>query len=171
MNSGNTSIRPIEQEDLDKLYQWRNNPNIFSQLGGGFLPTSKSEMNTWMENFSKFDKNNFRFIIEYQNNKVGFISLTNINYINKNADLGIYIGEEGYQGKGIATNALKILQYFAKNTLNLTKIKLRVSQNNPAAIRLYEKNDYNIVGEMKNEWFVNGEWVNVYIMELFLSKE
>jgi RimJ/RimL family protein N-acetyltransferase len=168
MKSGNLFIRPIEHNDLDKLHEWRNNFDIFSQLGGGYLPTSKTEMQNWMENFSKLDKNNFRFIIECQNNNVGFISLTNINYINRNADLGIYIGETEYQGQGIATEALKIIQDFAKNTLNLRKIKLRVSKNNPAAIRLYKKNNYKVVGEMADEWFIDGKWTNVYIMELFL---
>lgn len=144
--SNKVKLRPIEIEDLKKLHQWRNDENIFSQLAGGFIPTSKNEMSKWMDNFSKRDINNFRFIIEYDGHSVGFISLTNVSYLNKNGVLGIYIGESDFQNKGIASSALKLLHEFSINHLNLLKVKLNVNHNNKGALRLYEKNGYKKVG-------------------------
>lgn len=164
----NIILRSIEREDLDLLFKWRNDESIFSQLGGGYFPTSKTEMSKWMDNFSKLDKNNIKFIIECDNESIGFISLNNINYVNRIGELGIYIGERKYHGRGIATKALQKLEHFSKNTLNLRKIKLLMNDNNTGALKLYNKNHYRVVGKYKQDRFVNGELVDVIIMEKFL---
>lgn len=158
-------LRPIEQEDLNYLVKWRNDEDIFSQLGGGYFPVSKTEMAQWMPNFCKNDKANVRFIIQMENKPVGYISLTNINYINRNAELGIYLGEQNCRGKGIASQALKQLESFASNHLGLFKIKLLVNSKNTAAIRMYKKNDYEYVGTYQKERLINKEWLDVDIME------
>lgn len=161
-------LRPIEYSDLEYLFKWRNDKEIFMQLGGGYFPTSKTEMEKWMDNFCKKDLNNPKFIIEFEKKPVGFISINNINYINRSGDLGIYIGELDFQGKGIATKALTSLELFAKKQLNLRKIKLLMNGNNIGALKLYEKLSYDFVGKYMNERFVDGDWIDVIIMEKFL---
>lgn len=168
MSNNLVHIRPIEREDLDLLFKWRNDESIFSQLGGGYFPTSKTEMSKWMDNFSKPDKQNLRFLIQYKETRVGFISLSNINYINGTSELGIYIGEKNFEGKGIASSSLKLIETFARDYLNLRKIKLLVNDNNKAAIKLYEKNEYNLVGQYIKERFYKGEFINLLIMEKFI---
>lgn len=162
------SLRPVEYSDLEFLFKWRNNKEIFTQLGGGYFPTSKTEMEKWMDNFCEKDMNNPRFIIMFEKQTVGFISLNNISYINRSAELGVYIGELRFQGKGIASEALTQLELFAKNQLNLRKIKLLMNDNNISALKLYEKLSYELIGKYKSERYVNGEWVDVLIMEKFL---
>lgn len=168
MTNNLVTLRPIEKDDLDLLFKWRNDENIFSQLGGGYFPTSKTEMSKWMDNFSKSDRTNIKFIVQYKEIGVGFISLSNTNYINKTSELGIYIGEKNYQGKGIASNALKLIEKFSKDYLNLRKIKLLVNNNNVAAIGLYEKNDYKVIGRYTKERYSKGSYIDVLIMEKFL---
>lgn len=164
------SLRPIEIEDLSMLHKWRNDADIFNHLGGGFIPTSKYEMSQWMANFSKRDLNNFRFIIEYDGQSVGFISLTNVSYLHRNGVLGIYIGESKFKNKGIASSALKLLHEFSTKNLNLLKVKLNVNHNNIDALRLYEKNGYKKVGLLEKDKYINGEWLNVILMEHFLER-
>lgn len=168
MKNSSVNLRPVEKEDLDALFKWRNDETIFTQLGGGFFPVSKTEMSKWMDNFSKVDKTNIRFIIETEDRAVGFISLSNIDYKNKNGDLGLYIGEVEYHGKGIASKALSELEEFSKNHLGLKKIKLLMNNNNIAAARLYQNKGYEIIGVYKEERFIKGEWIDVNIMEKFL---
>ncbi|MDT0693614.1 GNAT family protein [Staphylococcus chromogenes] len=158
-------LRPIEFDDVSILHTWRNDESLFSQLGSGYFPVSKSEMETWMSNYSKLDKNNVRLIIQFEMRPVGYISLTNINYLNKNAELGIYIGENNMRGKGVAKEALKKLEIFAKNHLGLKKIKLLVNDNNDTALNFYKKQNYRVVGTYKEERYIYNEWIDVTIME------
>lgn len=162
-------LRPIEREDLDILHKWRNDSNIFSQLGGGYFPVSKTEMSKWMDNFCKLDKKNIRLIIQYESKPVGFISLTSINYINKNANLGIYIGESDYRGKGIASKSLNELEVFAREHLDIKKIKLLVNSNNLSAINLYLKNKYQKVGVLREERLIDNKWIDVNVMEKIIQ--
>lgn len=161
-------LRAIERDDLDKLYIWRNDETIFSQLGGGYSPTSKTEMEKWMDNFTKNTMSAKRFIIEYETKAIGYISLNNINYINQNGELGIYIGEKDHHGKGLASQAISKLEEYAINHLNLKKIKLLVNENNKPAINLYKKLGYVIVGKLNDERYIYEEWINVLIMEKML---
>lgn len=162
------NLRPVEKEDLDSLFKWRNDEKIFSQLGGGYFPVSKTEMSKWMDNFCKLDKFNLKFIIEYDGVSVGFISLNNIDYKNGSGELGIYIGESNYQGKGIGSMSLEKLENFSRAQLGLRKIKLLMNDDNIGALKLYEKLSYNYVGKYIRERFVNDKWVDVVIMEKFL---
>lgn len=168
MTNNLVTLRPIEKDDLDLLFKWRNDELIFSQLGGGYFPTSKTEMSKWMENFSKLDRTNIKFIVQYKEIGVGFISLSNTNYINRTSELGLYIGEKNYQGKGIASNALKLIENFSKDYLNLRKIKLLVNDNNKVAIGLYEKKGYKVIGRYTKERYSKGLYIDVLIMEKFL---
>ncbi|MGX5789519.1 GNAT family N-acetyltransferase [Staphylococcus equorum] len=159
------TLRPIEYNDLDSLFEWRNNPEIFSQLGGGYFPVSKTAMDSWMVNFCKNDKTNIRFIISYNDKSVGYITLASVNYINQSAELGIYIGEKGFEGKGIASRAIDKLEEFAMEYLNLRKIKLLVNSENSKAVNLYKRKNFREIGIYEKERFIKGKWEDVKIME------
>lgn len=162
------SIRPLEMEDLKFLHKWRNDKNIFDNLGGGYFPKSYSEMSEWMPSFVRNTNEQQRFIILYENNVVGFISLTNINHKNGTSELGLYLGEKNYLGKGIAKKSLNILMDYAKNTLNLRKISLNVLDDNDAAIHLYKKVNFVECGLKREERYINGTYKNLLLMEVFL---
>jgi putative acetyltransferase len=55
--------------------------------------------------------------------------------------------------------------------LNLYKIKLEVVVDNNGAINLYKKNGFKIVGTMKKDRYINGEYVDVHIMERYNNFE
>lgn len=168
MNNDKISIRPIEHTDLEKLHKWRNDKNIFDNLGGGFFPRSRSQMNKWMDSFVDNTLTNQKFIITVEEEAIGYISLSDINYKNGNADLGLYIGEDSARGKGYAKMALNIIKDYAKNTVNMRKISLNVLEENTNAIKLYEKCGFIVCGCKRKERFVNGDYKNVILMEVFL---
>lgn len=162
------SIRPLELADLKFLHKWRNDKEIFDNLGGGYFPKSYSEMSEWMPSIVRNTVEQQRFLILFENNEVGFISLTNINHKNGTSELGLYLGEKNYLGKGIAKKALNILIDYAKNTLNLRKISLNVLDDNDAAIHLYKKVNFVECGLKREERYVNGTYKNLLLMEVFL---
>jgi len=55
------------------------------------------------------------------------------------ATLGILIGDESYQGKGVAKEVINASTIFLKEHTNITKINLGVSEKNISAIKAYEK--------------------------------
>jgi [ribosomal protein S5]-alanine N-acetyltransferase len=83
---------------------------------------------------------------------VGSIGLKNIDFINKKADLGYWIGEE-YWGRGIATECVRlIINYaFSSSDLGLREVMAFVFPENNASIRVLEKNGMRKKGDV-NEY-------------------
>jgi [ribosomal protein S5]-alanine N-acetyltransferase len=81
---------------------------------------------------------------------IGIISLKNVDLINKKANLGYWIGE-GFWGKGIATECVKLVIGYGFTELKLDKVSACVYPENKASIRVLEKNGLSRNGEI-NEY-------------------
>ena len=158
-------LRPLIKEDLTELNTWKNDFSIFKNLGGGFQPISIDQQSLWMDNMIDLTSNNKRFMIISDEQKVGVVGLYNINFINRNCEFGIYIGNKSYQGKGIGKEATELMLNFAFSNLNLLKVKLFVNDDNFAQ-KMYENMGFRNVGYYEKERFVDGKYLDVYIMEL-----
>lgn len=80
---------------------------------------------------------------------IGNIKLELINFKTRKATIGILIGDKNYWGKGIATEAIKLLVDYGFNHLGMEEINLEAFFENKAAIRVYEKAGFKI-----------GKWVS-----------
>jgi len=162
-------LRPIIKEDITFLNTWKNDEEIYKYLGGGFIPTSIDQQIKWMDSMIDTSGNNKRFIICEQTDKpVGMIGLYDINWIHRTSEIGVYLGDKGAKGKGYGKEACRLVEQFAKEYLNLRKIKLNVVLENKIALNMWESLGYKKVGELFKERFIKGEYKNLVIMEKFL---
>lgn len=159
------SIRPIVKEDINLLNKWKNDFDVFKNLGGGFQPISIDQQSKWMDNMIDLTGNNKRFMITVSGHAIGVVGLYNINNINRNCEFGIYIGDKDYHGKGIGKEATQLVLNYAFNNLNLLKVKLLVNDDN-FAYKMYEKLGFRKIGYYEKERFVDGNYIDVYLMEL-----
>lgn len=167
----NVSLRPIELKDLKYLNKWKNTEEVFKYLGGGFFPVSKDTQSTWMNNIIDTTNGNIRYIIEdKESNPIGFIGLYSIHNIHRTAEIGLYIGELEQHGKGYAYEAYSIFEKFIYNYLNIRKIKAFVVSSNSSAIKFWHKCNFKNVGIFYKDRYIDGEFVDVIIMEKFLEK-
>ncbi len=96
------------------------------------------------------------FGIEYKNTLksklllVGTIGIKDIDYVNKKANIGYWIGKQ-YQGKGIATECIKLVVNYAFDILKLEEISAYVFPGNNPSIRVLEKNRFVKTSEV-NEY-------------------
>ena len=70
---------------------------------------------------------------------VGFIDLSGFNWQARSAWVAIGIGPAEYRGRGLGTQAMRLLTRYAFEHLNLNRINLNVFGYNPGAMRSYEK--------------------------------
>lgn len=162
-------LRPIKKSDLTFLNEWKNDEEIYKYLGGGFMPTSIDQQEKWIDTMIDTTGNNKRFVIcDYQNNPVGVVGLYDISSIHRTCEIGIYIGSKNVQGKGYGKEACQLIEKFAKEYLNLRKIKLNVVLENIGALNLWESLNYEKIGEYKEERYIQGEYKNLVLMEKFI---
>lgn len=162
-------LRPIIKEDITVLNEWKNDEETYKNLGGGFMPTSIDQQIKWLESMIDISGNNKRFIIcDNENMPLGMVGLYGINWIHRTSEIGIYIGNKDAKGKGYGKEACELIEKFAKDYLNLRKIKLNVVFENKIALNMWETLGYEKVGELIKERFIKGEYKNLVIMEKFL---
>ena len=140
-------LRPLLEKDFGKYFKWHSDPEIrFQTAMHPFLVTEQKERE-WF-NLALNDNNDKRviFSIDHKANNelIGYFQLTDIHLINRNAQLGIVIGEKKYQKIGLGTEIMELGIKYGFDYLNLYKISLEVIKENMNAIKLYEKFGFTI---------------------------
>lgn len=74
-----------------------------------------------------------------------------------------------YWGQGIGSQMLAYLLAWARHTSLIRKINLRVRVDNLAAIHLYEKYGFVREGRRTREFYLHGQFVDVFLMGLQLD--
>lgn len=98
--------------------------------------------------------------------EIGICGFDKIDYINRVATYGIFIGDKEHWGKGYGSEALLLLCEYAFNKLNLNKVKLTVYSFNQRAIKAYEKCGFKITGVEPEEAFIDGKYHDVFYLSL-----
>jgi len=81
---------------------------------------------------------------------------------------GVYVKPE-FQQSGVGTELLNSVLERIKSEPQAHKVKCCVNSQNEAAINLYKKVGFEVVGTQKDELLVNGEFHDELMMELILS--
>lgn len=163
----NIKIVPISFEHSDLIVYWKNLPHVKSQVfDQTYMTIQKHEQ--WLKNYIN-EKKAFQFIIYLDEKKpVGSIFLKNIDLSNRKAELGIFIGEKDYLGKGIGKSAINLLLAFAFNEIKLKKIYLYVFSNNEIAINSYLKSGFKLDCILREDYF-NIKYYDVSLMSILQS--
>jgi methionyl-tRNA formyltransferase/RimJ/RimL family protein N-acetyltransferase len=167
MESDRVRLRPMRKEDSAHLYEWINSRDPVV-LNAPYRPISDMEHEVWVETMINKRSDLVIFIIEdlVTDRAIGSCQLFNINSIHRSAELQIRIGLDAYQGKGLGTEAVRLLCQFGFLDLNLHRIYLHVFSSNKRAIRSYEKCGFEREGILKESAFIDGHWVDMYLMAL-----
>ncbi len=138
------TIRPLKEEDAKTSVAWRNDPEVFRLTGVrryDNVVTVEMEK-TWIRKVMA-DPTCFRCAILADGEYVGNIYLTDID--ESEATYHIFIGNKSYWGKGVASAATKQILEYGFRELRLSRIKLRVRNENERAVNLYRNTGFRLV--------------------------
>jgi RimJ/RimL family protein N-acetyltransferase len=128
LSGKNIELRLLDESMLETLRLWRNQENI-NQFMEYQKMISKEAQKKWYQQLSK--KHNYYFIIHLDVKAVGMIHLTKIE--NNQAESGMFIAENEFQGTGISFNASLLVLDFAFDALGLHIIYAKVKNDNVVA--------------------------------------
>ena len=133
-------------------------------LIGTVYPITELEHENWFQN-RMLEKDNRMFVIDLDNEKsIGIVGFKNLDWVNRNSELFIYIGDEEYWGKGYGTQALELIIKFAFNNLNLHMLYLEVFSYNKNATKTYERLGFKQDGILRQSKFQDGKYYDKIIM-------
>lgn len=121
-------LRLLDESTLELLRIWRNAEGI-NQFMEHQAEISKEQQLLWFQNLPK--ESNFYFIIYSENKPIGMIHLSKIK--DGEAESGMFIAENEFQGTGIAFNASLLLLDFSFDKIQLKNVSAKVKNDNKVA--------------------------------------
>jgi RimJ/RimL family protein N-acetyltransferase len=165
----NCFLRVLEEEDLDRTHQWLNTIEIMEAISIN-LPTSKMKQKKWFERLiSDNTKVVFAICLNDSGEHIGNVSLSEIDFINRNARFSIFIHSGKARGKGIGTEATNLTLQYGFNYLNLHKIYLKTTSDNIGAMKMYENIGFIQEGILKEHEFKNGKYVDKILYGIIVN--
>jgi RimJ/RimL family protein N-acetyltransferase len=161
-------LREYRKEDIPLRLSYINDPEIGGTLTPDIpYPMTQHEEEKWFESITAVS-DTYKFAIEtLEGNKfIGGCSINGVDWKNRVATIGIFIGSKEYQGKGCGSDAIRVLIDFIFLQMNINKIRLTVYSYNESAIRCYKKCGFQIEGILRQEIYRDGKYYDKISMGL-----
>jgi diamine N-acetyltransferase len=166
-------LRAIDRKDLPLFVTWLNDPEVRENISI-YVPLSINQEEEWFNSMLKQSIEEQPLTIEVLQGEewsvVGDMSLFKIDFHNRNAEIGIFIGDKQYWGQGYGVDAMRLMLRHGFNNLNLNRIYLRVYETNLRGIRCYEKCGFKLEGRMRQAQFLNGKYIDMLWMAVLIDE-
>lgn len=165
------SLRAVEPEDVDRLYLWENDPELWP-CGNCHAPYSRHQLWEYANSadFNPLASGQLRMIIEVvadgaresldskeaetdgkKKKACGTVDLYDIDARNGRGFVGIMLARD-FRGRGIAAEALERICEYAREALGLRMLAAEISADNEASLRLFRRTRFEQTGG-RPEWF------------------
>lgn len=163
-------LRPMEYGDTDRIIEWRNSERVRSR----FIyrePFTVEGHCRWIETMIHTGKAVQFMICEKEGERpVGSVYFRDIDREKKEAEYGIFLGEDDALGKGYGTEAAGLAVEYAFFRMGLKRLVLRVFTDNEAAVRSYRRVGFVEERILRNMECSDGERKDMLFMSLHSSK-
>jgi len=162
LKGSHTGLRAIEREDLPALLAWRNKPEFriyfreHRELSGG-------DQERWFEMMVLKDPSIRMFaIVELCSNRLlGACGLCYINWIDRNADLSIYLGADDlYIDDKFAPDAARTLLTYGFDELGLHRIWAEIYSIDLRKQIFFDQLGFTVDGRHRETHWTDGRWVD-----------
>lgn len=165
-------LRALEPSDIDLLYKWENDPELWN-VSNTIAPFSRFAIEQYILSTGSdiFSSRQLRLLIclkDENNTAVGAIDLFDFEPLHKRAGIGILIASD-FRMQGYATEALQIMIDYCRVILQLHQLYGNITSNNTQSIRLFKEAGFVNTGT-KIEWLRQGEhWVDELIFQKIIK--
>lgn len=161
-------LRAYRKEDAPLALEYINDPEIKRLLNPAVpFPLTLDEEEKWIASQASTNAE-YNFAIEDKQTGayLGGCGFYEVNWKDRRAKAGIFLGAKELWGQGYGSDALGVLVRFAFEQMNLNKLSLQVFGFNERAIRCYEKAGFKIEGRLRQQIFKDGQYHEEMLMGL-----
>lgn len=150
------ALHGVADEDYDFLTENRNRPAVRRGIGQA-EPTTREEYREMVEE----SDDSVAFLACVNGEPVGYCWAFHISDVSRNALLGYWIAEE-HQGEGYGTAMVDRLCAWGFRDRGLHKLWAHVFVDNEPSQRILEKNGFEREGLLREQFWVDGAFVDAY---------
>lgn len=156
-------LRPVEERDLPHFVRWLADPELTRWLAAiGEPPTLEDEYDWWHDRRS--DPDSILWAIETSDGHLVGTTELRLTLRAERAELGIAIHDKTQWGKGLGTEAARLVVDYAFEELDLNRVELTTDEENARAIRCYEKVGFVREGLLRRHRPLDGDFSNTVVM-------
>ena len=159
-------LRSLEPSDAERAYTWINDREVTRFLMARY-PMSHGDEAKWLADSTLANgfANDVRLAIDTKDGThIGAIGLHKIKPEDRNAELGIMIGDKSCWSNGYGTDAIETLLRFAFHNMNLHRVELGVFEFNERAQACYRKCGFVEEGRQRDAYFQDGRYWDIFRM-------
>jgi RimJ/RimL family protein N-acetyltransferase len=159
-------LRPILESDAGECWSWFNDPDVRRTLALRGRPNTEAVSRAFIQNLDPRRDQVFAITAREGDVYVGNCGLHEIHPVDRHAMLGLVIGRKDYWGKGLGTEAVRLLCRYAFDELNLHRVALSTYAINERGYRLYTRVGFKVEGRKREHTFIEGRYVDEVVMGL-----
>lgn len=164
-------LRQLERRDLEALYQFKNDVEVASLLGGYSRGYSETGLAEWVEaHRRRHDEVLWAIADALSDSCLGHVGFYQIDHRIRSAEFAILLGDKARWGKGLGTSITRAVVNYGFDWLNLNRIELSVLSTNERAVHLYQKLGFTVEGTRRQAQFKDGHYVDVTLMGLLRAE-
>lgn len=150
----NIQLRAIEPTDLELLYLWENDPDVW-RVSETIAPMSRERLARFISDqvYDLYATRQMRLMIDVEGVAVGCVDLFDFEPLHRRFGIGILIYADEHRRRGYARRVVEMVKDYARNTLDLKQIWVTIDEDNPASIALFEGCGFRLSARRK-------EWIN-----------
>lgn len=156
-------LRIIEEKDLAKVLEWRNSDRIRKNMFTDRI-IKLEEHKGWFARINN-DIENIYLIFEKNDEPLGLIYFTDIDYKEGKCNLGFYLGEENTP-RGTGNKMGKLGLEYAFRVLKIKKIYGEVLAFNERSIKYFLKLGFSLERIFKNKSLKDGVYYDVLLFAM-----
>jgi RimJ/RimL family protein N-acetyltransferase len=141
-------------------------PEAF-RLTGSHRTFTAAALETWYATRADYDDRLDLAIIDRSTGEfAGEVVLNDLVPENKSCNFRILLVEDRNRGRGLGTEATRLILAHAFETAGLHRVELSVYAFNPRARRVYDKVGFVYEGTMRDALLWDGEWIDADTMSI-----
>lgn len=172
LGNDKVSLRAIEAEDVELLYNWENDEETW-EVSHTLVPFSKYILALYIKNSDKdiYETKQLRLMIDsYEGKTVGAIDLFDYDPYHARAGVGVLIYSKEDRSKCYASAALALIIEYCFNKLNFHQLYANIDTGNEVSIQLFKKFGFCISGAKKEWLLTESGWKDEFLLQLINPK-
>jgi [ribosomal protein S5]-alanine N-acetyltransferase len=156
-------LRALMEKDLTSSYlQWLNDEEVCRSNSHAVFPNTEQKMRAYFDSLQSQQQHVVLAIVHAESGKhIGNISLQNINWISRNGEFAILLGDKEYWGSGYGEEAAQLIVDYGFSRLNLHRIYCGTFEDNEGMKKLAARLKMKQEGLRREAVYKNGSYHNV----------
>ncbi|MDZ4720781.1 MAG: GNAT family protein [Roseiflexaceae bacterium] len=166
LKGSRVTLRAIDRNDLARFHELNQQVDLVLLVEDSWEPISLARREREYE--KRLDDHRFAIVVDER--IIGGCGLHSSNRYSGTTSFGIAILDPEYLGQGYGREAIELLLDYIFRIQNWRRVSIQMLANNERAIRCYRACGFVLEGQLRDECYSNGRYVDMMVMGLLRTE-